>query len=471
MKKVLIVLFFLLSIIICIASAIYIYIRVSETEDTPIEDSTTEIASVKIDIELDSEKISTHLSKANSEIENAYWSRMWLYWNEIEEEQGKYDWGYLDERVEMSTEDEIYLLITIMPFANWDQDTCHDASFETEFDPKKGGQLKVGKPCDMEAYKQFLVNLVERYDGDGTDDMLGLRYPIKYWEIMNEPTMQGGSTGGMGEDLKFFVGTPEEYVEILKASYETIKKTDPQAMVVQGGMAGMNKDFVKYWTDVFEAGGGKYFDIANNHTISTDERREDLYMLKFVDFLEQYDLQDKPIWITEVQFGELDKPPKDLEVFEKLLVKGTVFSLALGADKLFYVENWYHWDDDDSEKKIIEEEKDEPKKKKTEDFSNSSTHQVYLNLIDKLNYFDTVEIIDQEYTEYEEDWEGASCEIGQYKFSYQGNDIYVLWGNTPLPKEIQGMVVVTDIYGEEEIIEAKDIVLSDIPVFVEMEIE
>ena len=181
-------------------------------------------------------------------------------------------------------------------------------------------------------------NLVERYDGDGVDDMPGLTVPVKYWEVINEPSMQGGSAGGMGEELKFFVGTSDEYFDTLKATYEAVKQADPTAKVAHAGMAGMQQNFRDFWDPIFEAGAGDYFDIANIHTINTDKRREDLYMVKFKEYMKQYGLEDKPVWITEVQYGELQGKPTDLVAFEELMVKSTALSLALGADKLIYIE-------------------------------------------------------------------------------------------------------------------------------------
>ena len=45
----------------------------------------------------------------------------------------------------------------------------------------------LSKPCSMDDYKTFLLKLVDRYDGDGSNDMPGLTKPIKYWDVMNEP--------------------------------------------------------------------------------------------------------------------------------------------------------------------------------------------------------------------------------------------------------------------------------------------
>lgn len=439
------------------AGVTYVYLKYFVESSEQLRDEDTGV-STGVVLELDSAKEATHLSKV-LDTKGVYWQRAFeLFWNEVEIEKGQLDWESLDERIEEFNEMEIYAVATIKPFANWDQDACHGKEYEAEFDPKKGGKVKVGKPCDMEAYKDFLAKAVERYDGDGTNDMPGLEIPIKYWEIMNEPSMQGGSTGGMGEELKFFVGTSDEYLEILKASYEVIKESDPSAKVVQGGMAGMQKNFLDFWEPIFDAGGGDYFDIANMHTINTSERREDMFMIKFKKLLEEYDLEDKPIWITEVQFGSLTDKPDDLEKFEILVVKASVFSLALGTDKLYYIENWTHWNNQGNWDKKID----------FEEVKKISTHKVYLNLVDKINSFDEIVTIKEEYIEYEHETEGAYSQIGQYKLISDNEVVYVLWGEAEIPSEISGGVVVTDIYGESETMVASDLVLSAAPIFVEL---
>lgn len=423
-------------------------------------------------LELDPKKEATHLSKILN-TPNAYWTRgLPFIWNEIEKEKGKFDWSVTDERVmgekDGETMGEMINLAMIWPYANWDQNTCHQGEkYEATGHLKESGEtLKVGKPCDMADYASFLEKVVERYDGDGENDMPNLKIPIKYWEIMNEPEMQGGSIGGAGEDLKFFVGTPQEYFEILKTSYETIKKADPGAKVAHAGMAGVQSDFSKFWTPIFEAGAGNYFDIANIHTISTDEKREDLYVIKFKKFLEKYGLSDKPIWITEVQFGQLLEKPKDLNSFEILIAKASVFGLAQGAEKLFYIENWTFWDNQE----MLQPSKDEKEKKepkKLPDLSNNSTQKVYLNLVAKINSFEKIEKIKEEFSENPGDNEGATSQVGQYKFVAGSKIVYVLWGKAGLPAEISGQVKVTDIYGESQEIEASAIELSDSPIFVE----
>jgi hypothetical protein len=82
----------------------------------------------------------------------------------------------------------------------------------------------------MKAYEEFVKRVVERYDGDGKDDMPGLLYPIKYWEVSNEPSMQ--------EELVFFSGSPEDYYDLLRVTYQAVKDADPEALVLHGGIAG-----------------------------------------------------------------------------------------------------------------------------------------------------------------------------------------------------------------------------------------
>ena len=319
----------------------------------------------------------------------------------------------------------------------------------------------------MEAYKQFLAKAIERYDGDSEDDMPGLKQPIKYWEVLNEPSMQGGSTGGMGEELKFFKGTPEEYLDILKTSYEVIKETDPEAQVLHAGMAGMHENFQKFWTPVFSAGAADYFDIANIHSISTTTEQEDLFVIKFKKYLESFGITDKPIWVTEVQFGNLAQPPRDLDAFHELMVKASVFSLVQGADLLFYIENWLFWNDDFSKPKSESEPKPELFEKKKQDFSDNPTQQVYLNLVDKINNYDKIETIKEEYTEGTMDHQGATSEIGQYKFINGDREVYALWGKADLPEELTGTVKVTDIFGQSQEIDVNDIILDSKPIFIE----
>ncbi len=75
---------------------------------------------------------------------------------------------------------------------------------------------------------------------------------VYFWEIWNEP----------GLDL-FKYGSPEEFVQLLKATYPIIKEANPNAkVVVTLGAEGRNTSFED---EVFALGGGDYFDILSFH--------------------------------------------------------------------------------------------------------------------------------------------------------------------------------------------------------------
>lgn len=241
-------------------------------------------------------------------------------WQEIEPKKGEYNWERIDRYVKTAQEKDIQILFTIWPYTDWDQEACN---MHIEWYPNDGGKdwgkygkgkdflrlaHRKGKPCDMEAYQEFLRRLVERYDGDGVGDVSGLRYPVKYWEIGNEP--------GIAYD--FFQGTTEDYFEILKTSYITIKETDSNAEILVAAMPGPGNggqhDTPEFNTiDLFELGAADYFDIANSHGLSGH--------IGIREFLTKYGAEDKPIWVTEA--GGVKK------LFPELLEREDELALAL----------------------------------------------------------------------------------------------------------------------------------------------
>ncbi|MCD6480637.1 beta-galactosidase, partial [Candidatus Bathyarchaeota archaeon] len=155
-------------------------------------------------------------------------------WGHIEPKEGRYDFSEADEVVRRAQEMGLNILATIWPYADWDQERWGDIErFVMEDFPELPRSRY--KPYDMETYKKFVKALVERYDGDGVDDMPGLERPIKYWEVLNEPST-GVKAKLHGKRKAFFMGDAEDYFEILKATYEAVKEADPEAKVLNGGM-------------------------------------------------------------------------------------------------------------------------------------------------------------------------------------------------------------------------------------------
>ncbi len=78
---------------------------------------------------------------------------------------------------------------------------------------------------------------------------------IKYYEIYNEP------------DLRGFANFPfESYMTLLRSGYDAIKRSAPNAVVMNGGIAGVhsnaggNPKHNNGWVELLRADGGKHFD-------------------------------------------------------------------------------------------------------------------------------------------------------------------------------------------------------------------
>jgi len=219
-------------------------------------------------------------------------------WNVIEPEKGQYNWELTDMVVQAASESGVKLTAVVQPFAVWDQNN-------TQANPRCKAldfayyDYKSGTPNDWSEYEKFLSKLVERY-----------KETVIYWEIGNEVE---GECGG-------FANNAEDYVKLLKLSFETIKKADPQAKVLNAGaleVSGIGevaawKDF---WRTFFELGGLQYLDYFNLH--SNAERSAGggakldstsfLYNLNFFNGLMEKNGGKKPIWITE--FGTYSGTP------------------------------------------------------------------------------------------------------------------------------------------------------------------
>ena len=207
-------------------------------------------------------------------------------WNHIEKEKGKFTWEEADKYVIYAQEHNQTILATIWPHANWEQKSCKRKKAKSPFGKRFTKYLS--KPCSMDDYKNFLVKLVDRYDGDGSNDMPGLAKPIKYWDVMNEP-----------EFKMFFKGSKEDFIEIFNFSSKVIKEKQPDAVIVMAGAAGMFPESKKYWKVVLPKIKDN-FDIANIHHISGPDGQCDkqLWVDEFAALLKSVDVE-KPIWLTE----------------------------------------------------------------------------------------------------------------------------------------------------------------------------
>ena len=223
-------------------------------------------------------------------------------WNNIEKEKGIFSWDKADKYVTYAQNHNQTTIATIWPYSNWEQKSCKRKKGRSPFGKRFAKYLS--KPCSMENYKRFLLALVDRYDGDGQNDMPGLIKPIIYWEIMNEP-----------EFKMFFKGTEDEFVEIFNFSSKLIKSKQKDAVIIMAGAAGMFPESKKFWKSALPKIKND-FDIANMHHITPPDGKcdKDFWVGEFSELLRSLNI-NKPIWVTEAMTGVCQVIPAYINAF------------------------------------------------------------------------------------------------------------------------------------------------------------
>lgn len=289
---------------------------------------------------------------------------------------------HTDREVKEIQENQLGALVTLWPFADWDQKMRTDAeqcrvSDNDEFLPKndikdRGDYLPQYRcnPKNWDKYQTWVKTVVERYDGDGISDMPGLKIPIKYWEVMNEPDL----TSPAGEDrLDFYKEDGAAYAEILIKTSMVIRQADPNAQILIAGAAGGNPTFLNFYRGIFK-NKDTYtaFDIANVHCISNDTGN-DFNVSSYKNMLQEFGI-DKPIWVTEAE----NMTGKTLSENAELTKTSTQGAISAGAKKIFYT----RYNFNDFRKNMSEKSPEESKKEEEPKGSVQESLEIYKDIFE-----------------------------------------------------------------------------------------
>jgi hypothetical protein len=195
----------------------------------------------------------------------------------------------------------------------------------------------------MGNYVAWVKACVERYDGDGKEDMPGLVTPCKCWQVGNEPPP--------------FL---EDYAKLLLITYDAIKTADPGAKVVIAGCPGMPKGYMQHFRRVYmpilRALDGSGFDIFDFHWYGNAKGDYDIrgVLSGIRQCLRETGFAHVPIWITEM--GSYSGHPRGFPAQTEDeqaadLFKRYIFSVAHGVEKVFWAWNIVEgfgdpWDND-----------------------------------------------------------------------------------------------------------------------------
>ena len=185
---------------------------------------------------------------------------------------------------------------------------------------------------------------------------------------------------------------------------------------------------------------------------------EHLNIPSFKRFLVKNGIENKPIWVTEVQYQQAHQTQDySADDFAKILARSYIFALTNSAEKLFYVNIKLppvrHGVPFDERSALIKDNGD-----KSPIFY---AHLTVANILGELSESDEIETIREKVGSW-------SIEEGQYRFIIKGKIVYTLWGTGSLPAEITGQVKVTEISGMQSVTDSATLKLSNSPIFVEM---
>jgi len=153
-----------------------------------------------------------------------------VVWASIESSPGQYKWSGLDREVAALQLLGLDCSVVLIPMNAFGEKRAEIASQLQNEDVDSF--LRTPESADMMLYPNnetlpvwidFVRAIVDRYDGDGVNDMFGLKYPVRNWHF--------------SEEYPEFYIPAEVYVALLKITYPAIKETDPQAKVILHGIA------------------------------------------------------------------------------------------------------------------------------------------------------------------------------------------------------------------------------------------
>jgi hypothetical protein len=145
-------------------------------------------------------------------------------------------------------------------------------------------------PSNRAAYARFAKALVLRYGPRGSfwREHPGIKpLPIRRWQLWNEPNLRYFWT-----DQPFTVG----YVPLLRSAHSAIKRADPGAKVILGGIFGFAE---KYLAQIYRAGGRRYFDGVAIHPFTRRPRGIITILRRVRRVMRTYGDRRKALQITE----------------------------------------------------------------------------------------------------------------------------------------------------------------------------
>lgn len=283
-------------------------------------------------------------------------------------------------------------------------------------------------PIDEAKYVAFVRATVERYDGDGLDDMPGLMNPIKFWQVGNEPRAELSG-----------------FADLQRMTFQAIKEACRECTVLIGGAAGFPDNYMLQFNSVYlpilAQLAGQYVDVFDFHWYGM--AKGDYRLRDAVTGEEVYQHvrsvltangfpPDLPIWITEMgsYSGDPVEPKFPFQTERQQAsdyLKRFVYSLSHGVKKIFpafgLMEGFIHNDGYFDHTGLI--------------YDGRGSNDLGLG-VRKLGYY-TYKLMTEKLEG--SDWKNIETIQEQdgiyiYKFTKQGTPIWVVWNDSSVTKTV-----------------------------------
>ncbi len=190
----------------------------------------------------------------------------------------------------------------------------------------------------IKKFGEFVQHVVERYDGDGIDDMPGLKNPVKFWQIENEPiaNIKKPTRGGVKKSQRPNLDW-RGFAQILKTGYKAIKSADSTASVLSAGVVSARPGnakllFDNFWKPVIKELNGNYIDIFDFHWYKPWNMSRIFYN-KIRHTLDQNGFSKTPVWMTETAASSQRKGEKWQAID---MIRRMIYPLSYGVKKVFW---------------------------------------------------------------------------------------------------------------------------------------
>jgi polysaccharide biosynthesis protein PslG len=187
-------------------------------------------------------------SQLNSELSSldglgVRWIRIDVAWPAVQPNSStQYDWSTYDRVMAAAAAHHLKVLGTLAYTPSWAAASgCNDSTQKCA-------------PASDSQFANFAASVVARYGKNG----------VSAWEIWNEPNNEG---------FWMPAPNPQAYTQLLMASYTAIKKVNPMAMVISGGLGPLDSlpgsiQPVTFLAGMYAAGARNYFDAVGYHPYS-----------------------------------------------------------------------------------------------------------------------------------------------------------------------------------------------------------